>query len=139
MPQIILNNNLIELEKLTLFLQNLGTRFNLSQKIIFELNLILDELVTNVITHGFTTTEKHEIKIIVNVLDNKIVIEMIDDAEAFNPLNFNIQSTNKSVSERKIGGLGIFIVKQKADELSYKRLKNKNHLYIVKYINKESK
>jgi len=58
-----LKNSLSELDKLCEYLEDYGQKIGLSKKLIFEINLALDELFTNIISYGFKDEEEHIIKV----------------------------------------------------------------------------
>jgi anti-sigma regulatory factor (Ser/Thr protein kinase) len=62
-------------------------------------------------------------------------IEIIDSGVAFNPLSFSASAAkevNKNLKERKIGGMGIYMVKNIMDKIEYKRKNGKNCLSMFK-------
>ena len=65
---------------------------------------------------------------------NMVSITIIDEGKAFDPLKRNDPDVTLSAEDRDIGGLGLFIVKKTMDEVTYKRLNNKNVLILKKKI-----
>lgn len=132
MKKLSIENKIENLAKVAEFIEEFGDKNGLNQKMVFELNLILDELVTNTISYGFKDEGIHTIDIMVEKDDNEIKIKMIDDGGEFNPLETKEVDLNKPLKEKSIGGLGIHFVKQKADEIRYERDEDKNILYVTK-------
>ena len=66
--------------------------------------------------------------------NNTVCIELTDSGKPFNPLAKADPDTSLSASERKIGGLGIFMVKKMMDKVEYLRYDNCNKLYLYKKI-----
>ena len=82
---------------------------------LFAIQLILEELVTNIIN-----SQKTEIiEISLTVQDDLITLAIRDNARAFNPLEAAEPDTGQSLEERDIGGLGLFLVRKKVKSLSY--------------------
>ena len=130
-----ISNNLEELDNLALFLEKFGEKYDISPGVIFEINLSLDELVTNTINYGFNDDNDHVISLDMMLEANTIVIELKDDGVMFDPFSKPDPDLTLAVEEKPIGGLGIYFVKQKMDEWSYERTENLNIVKLGKNIN----
>ena len=97
-----------------------------------NLNLVLEELVTNIIFYGYTDEAPHEIHILFATDGQQIKLEISDDARAFNPLQAAEPDMNASIEDMKIGGLGIHLVKKIMDDIQYQRVDDKNILTLTK-------
>ncbi len=86
---------------------------------LFAIQLILEELVTNIINHGSNSQKTEIIEISLTVQDDLITLAIRDNARAFNPLEAAEPDTGQSLEERDIGGLGLFLVRKKVKSLSY--------------------
>jgi serine/threonine-protein kinase RsbW len=129
-----LKSNLSELDTLCEQLERFGQSIGLSPKCIFEANLALDELFTNIINYGFADQNEHIIKITIDHRDDKLVFSIEDDGVPFNPTKARTPDLECSIEECKIGGLGIHLAKNLMDEVCYQRCKNKNVLTLKKNI-----
>ena len=110
----------------------LGAEDGWPADLLFHVQLVLDELASNVINHGYGTSG-HEFQIIIESDPRAVRIEVVDEARPFDPLQDAPQpTTDASVEERKVGGLGVHIAKQLMDELEYRRENGKNRLTLVK-------
>jgi serine/threonine-protein kinase RsbW len=132
-----LKSDLSELDKLCENLETLGNRFGFSNKLIFEINLALEELFTNIISYGFKDGKEHIAKVTVTPQNDELCLSIEDDGKPFNPIEFETPDVSCSVEECKIGGLGIHIIKKLMDEVFYERCGNKNVLYLKKKIGAE--
>ncbi|MAT56621.1 MAG: serine/threonine protein kinase [Ignavibacteriae bacterium] len=132
MAKLSIENKIENLNKLAEFIENFGEEHELSPKNIFELNLILDELITNIISYAYEDDSDHIIELDINKEKDELKIQLIDDGKEFNPLEKEEVKLDEDLDERKIGGLGIHIVKEKTDEIKYKRESNKNILMLKK-------
>ena len=100
--------------------------------LLFHVQLTLDELVTNVISHGYGAGG-HSFQITVKSEPEAVKIELVDEARPFDPLHDAPQpAIDAGVHERKVGGLGVYIVKELMDEMEYRREDGKNRLTLVK-------
>ena len=119
---VVVKNDLAELEKLNMVLEDFFEENGIALPMRFQVNLALDELITNIISYGYTDAFVHEIIIKLNFNYNTLVITLSDDGVPFNPLDISEPTINKSVEEREIGGLGIHFVRKTMDSLTYRRL-----------------
>jgi serine/threonine-protein kinase RsbW len=132
-----LKSSLAELDNLCLNLETLGAKIGLSKKLIFEINLALDELFTNIISYGFSDEEEHTIKVTITPQKGKICLSIEDDGVPFNPIEFNTPDAACSVENCKIGGLGIHIMRKLMDDICYERCGDKNILTLKKNLSQD--
>src|SRR5262247_2409973 len=130
--EIRLNNKLSELERCNQNLTELGRRHGLPDKVMHDLNLAMGEILTNIISYGYTDNRKHEIRVSLSAQPGEVRTEVEDDGQPFNPLEVPEPDTTKPLEERAIGGLGIHIVRKLMDGLEYKRQGERNFLTIKK-------
>ncbi len=131
-----LTNSLSELNTLETQVQLLRKRWSLSKKAEAEINLVLEELVTNIITHG---DQNHEqtIEIHISKHEQQLTIIIEDDGPPFNPTLTASPDTTLPLEKRECGGLGIHFVCQFTDCREYKRYENKNIFTMRKNLPKE--
>jgi sigma-B regulation protein RsbU (phosphoserine phosphatase) len=101
-----------------------------------ELNIVFDDLLTNIVSYAYQDDEEHEIEVRVEADGERIVVSISDDGIPFNPLDADTPDTSLSLEERKLGGLGIHLVRKLMDKVSYQRRITKNRLTLVKNISK---
>jgi len=106
----------------------------LSKKLIFEMNLALDELFTNIITYGFRDDKKHTIKIHIVAEHNQLKLRIEDDGIPFDPAMVESPDLACKIEDCRIGGLGIHLIKNLMDEIRYERVNDMNLLYLTKHI-----
>jgi len=133
-----LSNSIDELQAVNNELEQFGESQDLAPDLMFNLNLVLEEVLTNIIFYGYDDSATHVIELNINLKSEIIEIEIIDDGKPFNPLERPDPNVNKSLDERQIGGLGIFLVKKIMDKAEYFRRENKNILILQKNINTKS-
>lgn len=113
------------------FCENLG----LPHKVIFKITLVLDELVTNIISYGYDTPDSYTIDISLACSDEGLVLEVTDDARPFNPLvDAARPELHLPLEERcrPVGGMGVHLVKSLMDSATYQRVGEKNVLTLKK-------
>ncbi len=133
--QITIANRIDQLDFMVTELEILCEEWEIPMNISINLNLVLEELVTNIIFYGYEDQNEHEINIHFTFDDNRIEIVLVDDAKEFNLLLAAEPEFNTPIEEMKIGGLGIHLVKKIMNEIKYERSDNKNILKLVKNLN----
>lgn len=134
MPTFILKNGTEELGKIISFIDSFTAGKYFSENYIFDLNLIVDEVVTNVIRHGGILSEDSEIEISLETDESNCIITVKDEGKEFNPLEYEPYDLNMKIEDRPIGNLGIVLVKAKCDEIYYERKNGKNILLMKKHL-----
>ena len=132
--QFVIENQVGELSSLAEKIEKIAEEWEISPALAMNMNLVIEEALSNIIFYAFTDKNKHEIKISVSI-DNKILTIIItDDGIPFNPLKHEKPDINLPAEERPVGGLGIFLMSQIMDEMEYNRKKNENILTLKKRI-----
>jgi len=97
-------------------------KYNLSEKLKLNLNIIIDEMVTNTIQYAYDDKDPHEIMIDLILKADRLIIYYIDDGKKFDPTKSKTPShLAKDLHDKPIGGLGIYLVKNISDNMIYKR------------------
>jgi phosphoserine phosphatase RsbU/P len=130
--EIKLSNKLSELDRFAQALTEFGRRQGLAAKVMHDLNLALEEILTNIISYGYTDNREHEIRIRLSAQPGEVSVEIEDDGRPFNPLEAPEPDIIKPVDERSIGGLGIHLVRKLMDGLEYRRQGDRNFLTMKK-------
>jgi len=131
-----LKNNLAELSTLCEKLESIGEALGLSRRSLFEINLALDELFTNIISYGFADQSEHVIQVCISADNNLLTVVLEDDGIPFNPVERQSPELPCDLENCKVGGLGIHLVKNLVDEVVYRRSADKNVLTLKKVIDK---
>jgi len=136
---IRLDNRLEELQRFDTAFNEFARMQNFSQEVTYAIQLSIDELFVNIVSYGFEDNDdtRHEIEVRIKVFEDRVQIDLIDDAKAFNPLTeANEPDLDATLEDRRIGGVGIHIVKSMMNEVSYTRMNNKNCLRMVKSLDR---
>lgn len=97
------------------------------------LRLACEEIVMNVTTYAYLPDEGGWLDIEIEKTD-RITIRFEDGGVPFNPLEKEKPDTGLSWKKRSIGGLGIYILRRKMDDVRYVYANNRNILTIEKTI-----
>jgi serine/threonine-protein kinase RsbW len=129
-----LKNQPSELNTLCDQLEGFCDALGLNKKYMFEVNLALDELFTNIISYGYKDQAEHVIKIDISCTGDTLHIRIEDDGQPFNPTIADAPDVKCILEDRDIGGLGIFLIKKVMDQIVYKREKGKNVIILKKKV-----
>ena len=130
---ITLKNDLIEIERLAGRVRDFGRENRLPEDLVWEIRLVLEEIVTNIISYGYEDRAEHAIAVALVTSEQDITLRIRDDARPFNPLEQPVPDLEIPIEDRGIGGLGIHIVREIMDEIDYKREENVNLLVMTKH------
>ncbi len=113
------------------FLERIALSWNFTQKQLFEINLILEELCTNYNEHvGEDNNSFLEIKLSSDGSDLSITVK--DNGPPFNPTKISAPDVNLPIDQREAGGIGLHLVRHYTDKLSYSRKNGKNIICMKK-------
>lgn len=129
---IAITNEMSQLDVVANALELLADEWNLMMEETMKLNLVIEEVVTNIINYGYHDDEVHTINIRFSLDGDLFTMQIIDDAIEFNPLLQAEPDINLSLEDRKIGGLGIHFMRTIMNHLEYSREKGKNILTLSK-------
>lgn len=130
----ILENSLSELNRLSEMLDKIGEQWQLPGKALLQLNLVLDELFTNVVSYGFEKESTHQVRFTIQFHADEVQITMCDDGKPFDPTLPANPDFKLPIEDKEIGGLGIFLIRQYTDEVDYKREHEQNIVTLTKKI-----
>jgi len=113
------------------------TGHGVGDKVQFNVGLVLEEVLANIIEHGYVSefkkTKKNNniIEIRLSLVDDEIILDIQDNGTPFNPLEVAQPVLPRTLEEAKIGGLGIMLIRKAAQHLAYQWRDNRNCLQIV--------
>lgn len=129
---IILTNDISEINKLTEFVEEIGNELSLAPDVVFNLNLVLEEAVVNIINYAYPKEEHQSIYLSATLHEGSIILVLTDTGVEFDPTMAPEADITLSAEERPIGGLGIFLIRQIMNEVRYDRIDGKNVLTMEK-------
>lgn len=103
----------------------LGRMLSLEKRHCFQINLVLDEICTNIFEHN---RRSGDLRIDISISsDGKMITIVIEDnGIPFDPTKVDEPDTSLPLSKRQAGGLGLYFVKQYTDSFEYARRKGRN-------------
>ena len=131
---IKLKNRLIDLDKIKKAVLKMSSSIDCTKQKFKEVNLVLEELFTNVVNHGFNDKHEHEIDLTLSCDDKSMKIRMEDDGKPFDLTVAPKPDTQCAIEKRFVGGLGVHFIKYFVDECRYQRKQGKNIIELKKYI-----
>jgi len=127
-----LDNSLAALAQLHAAIGEFCRRRAIHSDIEFKVDLALEEVFTNIVRHGYDDNDPHEIVVRLHGDREKVRITIDDDGRHFNPLMAPAVDLNAALSERRVGGLGVHLVRRLMDQVRYQRRAGGNRLTLVK-------
>ena len=101
------------------------------KKRIHEIELATEEALVNIFNYAYKET-KGDVEIICKPDDDKrFIIEIVDTGIPFNVLSVTAPDISADISERQLGGLGVFLIKEFMDAVLYRYEDNKNILTLI--------
>ena len=130
---LCIESDLSELERLHDAVAELGEAGDWPPDLVYQVDLVLEELIVNTVNYGYDDDERHEIEIALTSDADVFTVEIIDDGHAFNPLDDAPEpDLDAGIEDRLIGGLGIHLMRVMMDEVHYQREQDKNYLTLIK-------
>jgi anti-sigma regulatory factor (Ser/Thr protein kinase) len=129
---ITLPNDIAAVPQLTSFVDNVCSRLNIDGSTVMQMNLALEEAVVNVMNYAYPKGTKGDVDIRALCDGAQMKFVLIDSGTPFDPTKHQTPDVQLSADERAIGGLGIFLVTQIMDNVSYERRNEKNILTLCK-------
>jgi serine/threonine-protein kinase RsbW len=101
--------------------------------------LVADELISNLLKYGFRKDSEQYSRLNITLDDDWLEIELKDNGQCFNPLiHAKPETLNSQLSERQVGGLGVYLVLKMMDETRYEWIEPWNCLTLRKRIRKKN-
>jgi anti-sigma regulatory factor (Ser/Thr protein kinase) len=125
-----LRNDVSELPRLARWVQDFCEAHDLPAPLAFSFDLALEEVVTNVITHGYDDERPHEIEVRMSVVEGTVRAEITDDGRPFDPRQAPAPDVGAPLADRPIGGLGTFLIQRSMDDVDYRVVDGRNHLIL---------
>ena len=130
---INLRNEASELIRLEAFADAFARDRGLADEERGRLLIILEELFTNVVAHGYEgEVEAESVAVALDWRRGRLTINFVDDGPPFDPLAHSAPDLDVPAEQRPIGGLGIVLVRALVDRARYCRQGHRNHLHLVR-------
>lgn len=132
--EIIIKNQIGELERVNQFIEEIGEELGLDMEMQMNLNLVMEEMVSNVIFYAYPEGTEASIGLKAKSDGKELTFVLSDRGKEFDPTLKDDADPDVNPVDREIGGMGIFIVKNIMNKVSYQRLEGKNLLTMTKTI-----
>ena len=130
--EIKIKNQVGELEKVNAFIEEIGEELQLDMELLMNLNLVMEEMVSNVIFYAYPEGKTADIELSAELVGHQLTFILSDKGREFDPTMKEDIDTETDPADRDLGGLGIYIVKNIMNEVTYQRLEGKNLLTMRK-------
>jgi anti-sigma regulatory factor (Ser/Thr protein kinase) len=119
MSKITFDADFENLDEIREFVGEAASLVGFSDKEIYSIQLAADEASSNIIEHAYAGMKGGKIEIDCIILDEGLKIVMRDQGRSFDPSSVPEPNVKADLSERRIGGLGMYLMRKLMDEVSY--------------------
>lgn len=116
------------LDEIREFVGDIARAGGFAAKDVYNIQLAADEAASNIIEHAYEGVSNGLMELSCGVSGNAITIILVDHGESFDPSAIPLPDLKADLSERKIGGLGIFLMRKLMDEVHYEIKPNKGNI-----------
>jgi serine/threonine-protein kinase RsbW len=116
------------LDEIREFVGDIARREGFSDKDVYNIQLATDEAASNIIEHAYENIPDGILKLSCGVKGDVITIVLVDQGEAFDPSEVPLPDLEADLSNRKIGGLGIFLMRKLMDDVFYEPRPDKSNV-----------
>jgi len=130
--QLTIHNELSEIEQLRDAVDRLGGELNVPTRSLIQLQVALDEIVSNVIRHAWPSGGAHQFRVRVTLGPKTAEVEVIDDGKSFDPRRAPPPPDLPAGEKLPVGGRGLAMLSQLVDSIGYARVDGCNRTTLKK-------
>ena len=130
--EIKIKNQVEELERVNQFVEEIGEELGLDMELQMNLNLVMEEMVSNIIFYAYPEGKPEDIELTAEYNGKELIFVLSDHGKEFDPTAKEDANPDVNPIDREIGGMGIYIVKNIMNKVTYQRLEGKNLLTMKK-------
>ena len=134
---IVLNADLQEVPRLNAFVEEACKSAGFDESVTLQINMAVEEAVVNVMKYAYQPEQRGDITIEAASYDECLRFSIIDSGKPFDPTVQSEVDTTLPAMEKKVGGLGIHLIRQTMDSINYERMDNLNVLTLRKNFNQK--
>ena len=108
--EIIINNKLNEISRISQFMEELGVSLNIPSEIAMSINLAIEEIIANIIQNAYPDDKLGEILLQANITPGKLTFQITDEGVAVDPFQKSNPDVKPSLEEQLTKGLGHFLI-----------------------------
>ena len=127
-----------DLARVTRIVEDLAATHHLARDVVADVNVALDEVLTNILTYGYDDDEIHEIRVRLSLDQEVIEVEVEDDGRPYDPTALAPPDLSAPLRDRPVGGLGMHFVRNLMSEVTYARAGDRNRLLLKKCLAHQS-
>ena len=116
------------------FVKSTAQQVGFSKDISGNIILAVDEAVTNVIKHAYNYSEEGKILVSISFIKNKFSVSISDKGTHFNSKLIKDPNLEEYYKQKRVGGLGMFLMKKLMDDVKYSQPQNRNKVTLIKYL-----
>ena len=133
--ELIVGSSTDNLSLIREFVKSAAEESGFSSEIVGKIILAVDEACTNIIKHAYKYSPDGDILINVKLDNSRFTISIIDEGMRFNPNLIPEPDIKEYHKQKRIGGLGMFLMKKLMDEVKYESLNDdRNEVVLIKYL-----
>ena len=123
-----IGNTLASLPPLTTAVNGFLDRHTVPREAILRVTLAIEEIVANIVKYGYDDTGPHTITVNLALFPDTIRLQVKDDGHPFDPLRMPTPDIHVPLEQRKVGGLGLHLVREIVSQIAYRRENGANIL-----------
>jgi anti-sigma regulatory factor (Ser/Thr protein kinase) len=129
---LMIHNDLSEIAIVRDALDRLGSELAVPVRALMQLQVALDEIVSNVVKYSWPDGSKHEFLVRITVNATGVCLDIFDDGQPFDPRRAPEPSAPPEGQRPRPGGVGIHMIKKLVDDVTYERIDGRNHTSLTK-------
>lgn len=116
------------LDEIRDFVGEIARAGSFGDKDVYNIQLATDEAASNIIEHAYENQPDGILELSCGIQNDKITVILIDYGKSFDPSAIPLPDLKADLSDRKIGGLGIFLMRKLMDEVHYESRPDKSNI-----------
>ena len=116
------------LDEIREFVGDIARAGGFGDKDVYNIQLAADEAASNIIEHAYEGVSNGVLELSCEVKGDLLTIVLVDHGESFDPSEIPLPDLKADLSDRKIGGLGIFLMRKLMDEVRYETKSNRSNV-----------
>ena len=128
---LVLQNDIAEVARVLEAVAAFTEENQIGENGAFKLNLVLDELVTNILSHGCRDRPDCRVGLKVQYEAGVIRVDLVDNGVPFNPIGAEMPRLGTSVEDARVGGLGVRLVRKYANHTEYAHVAGNNRFHFT--------
>ena len=130
--ELVIRNDLLEIAVVRDALDRLGKELQVPARALVQLQVALDEIVSNVVKYSWPDGGAHQLQVRILADATGISLDIFDDGQPFDPRQEPEPAARAAGRRPRPGGVGVQMVKKLVDELAYERAGGRNHTRLTK-------